>query len=169
MGDVQGHGGRDVGNPEVRLIDEGAVLVRRQEGVARQAPQLGIGQPLGHEHVRAVARLEQQPAGGRVQEVLELDERAAAVLFARHEHVHRTAGDEPQGIGIVEANGPVAASDERRAARQGEVRQPFGGSGGSGVRASQAGGKGLPSGGFGHHDSASMSRRYRPPASSISS
>ena len=168
MGDVPSHGGRDVGNPEVHLIDEGAVLVRRQEGVARQAPQLRIGQSLGHEHVRAVRRVEQQPAGRRVQEVLELDQRA--VLFARHEHVHRTAGDEPQGFGIVEANGPVAASDERRAVRQGEVRQPFGGGGvGSGVRGSQIGGKGFASGGFGHHDSASMSRRYRPRASSISS
>ena len=156
MSDVQSHGGRDVGDPGVHLIDDGAALVGFQEGVARHAPQFGIGQPLGHEHVRAPVRLEQQPAARRAEEVLELDQ-GAAVLFARHEHVHRTAGDEPQRIGIVEANRPIAASGERRPVRQGEVREPAGGNLHSGVQALSVGLGGEPPGCVRHAYSASMS------------
>ena len=156
MRDVRGHGGRDFRHPAVRLIDDGAVLVRLQEHAARHAPQLGTGQALGHEHVRT-RRGKQQPAASRAKETLVLDE--FAVLLAHYEHVRGTSGDEPKGIGVVQTDGPVAASGKRFPVRRREVFKPGGGQVGGAVRAWLVVGKGLALGGVPHRYPASMSRR----------
>ena len=113
VGDITDDGLGQLGDPGVHLLD--GLGVKPCAGEVREwdPPQLGLGQPLGHQDARALLlhQRKDQPPGTGPQHVSKV-RREAAIGEPGREHVHRASDDEPQRIRVREPDGTVAAAGE---------------------------------------------------------